>query len=38
VAKTPEYERKVRRTVANIQRHEVEDRAALDYLARIGEH
>ena len=31
-----EYERKVRRTVANIEADEVEDRAALDYLARIG--
>lgn len=36
VAKSPEYERKVRRTVANIEADEVEDRAALDYLARIG--
>jgi hypothetical protein len=35
-AKTPEYARKVRRTVANIEADEVEDRAALDYLARIG--
>ena len=35
-AKSPEYERKVRRTVANIEADEVEDRAALDYLARIG--
>jgi hypothetical protein len=35
-AKSPEYERKVRRTVANIEAEEVEDRAALDYLARIG--
>ena len=35
-AKLPEYERKVRRTVANIEADEVEDRAALDYLARIG--
>ncbi len=36
VAKSPEYARKVRRTVANIEAAEVEDRAALDYLARIG--
>src|SRR4029079_4077770 len=36
LAKSPEYERKVRRTVANIEADEVEDRAALDYLARIG--
>ena len=35
-AKSREYERKVRRTVANIEADEVEDRAALDYLARIG--
>ena len=35
-AKAPEYARKVRRTVANIEADEVEDRAALDYLARIG--
>jgi hypothetical protein len=35
-AKTSEYERKVRRTVANIEADEVEDRAALDYLGRIG--
>lgn len=35
-AKRGEYERKVRRTVANIEADEVEDRAALDYLARIG--
>jgi hypothetical protein len=35
-AKTAEYERKVRRTGANIEADEVEDRAALDYLARIG--
>lgn len=34
--KAPEYARKVRRTVANIERAEVEDRSALDYLARIG--
>ncbi len=36
VAKSPEYARKVRRTVANIEADEIEDRAALDYLARIG--
>jgi hypothetical protein len=36
VAKSPEYARKVRRTVANIEADEVEDRAVLDYLARIG--
>jgi hypothetical protein len=36
VAKSPEYERKVRRTVANIEADEVEDRTALAYLARIG--
>jgi hypothetical protein len=35
-AQTSEYARKVRRTVANIEADEVEDRAALDYLARIG--
>ena len=35
-AKRGEYARKVRRTVANIEADEVEDRAALDYLARIG--
>jgi hypothetical protein len=35
-AKSPEYARKVRRTVANIEADEVEDRSALDYLARIG--
>ncbi len=35
-AKRGEYERKVRRTVENIEADEVEDRAALDYLARIG--
>jgi hypothetical protein len=35
-AKAPEYARKVRRTVANIEADEVEDRGALDYLARIG--
>lgn len=37
VGKRSEYERKVRRTVANIEAEVVEDRAALDYLARIGE-
>jgi hypothetical protein len=35
-AKSPEYERKVRRTVANIEADEIEDRAALDYMERIG--
>jgi hypothetical protein len=35
-AKRSEYERKVRRTVANIEADEVEDLSALDYLARIG--
>jgi Glycosyltransferase family 92 len=35
-AKTSEYERKVRRTVANIEAEEVEDRTATDYIARIG--
>ncbi|MCU0621190.1 MAG: glycosyltransferase family 92 protein [Gemmatimonadales bacterium] len=35
-AKRPEYERKVRRTVANIEAVEVEDHAALAYLERIG--
>lgn len=34
-SKALEYERKVRRTVENIEADEVEDRAALDYLARI---
>ena len=34
--KRSEYERKVRRTVVNIEADEVEDRAAIDYLARIG--
>ena len=34
-AKTPEYARKVRRTVANIEAGEVEDRTALDFLDRI---
>lgn len=36
VAKSPEYARKVRRTVENIEAEEVEDRAALEYLARTG--
>jgi hypothetical protein len=36
-SKAPEYARKVRRTVANIERDQVEDRAALEYLARIGQ-
>ncbi len=35
-AKAGDYARKVRRTVANIEAEEVEDRAALDLLARIG--
>jgi len=35
-AKSPDYERKVRRTVANIEADEVEDRSALDYLERTG--
>ena len=35
-AKAPEYARKVRRTVANIEAEEVEDRTALDCCARIG--
>ncbi len=35
-AKRGEYARKVRRTVANIEADEIEDRAAVDYLARIG--
>lgn len=34
--KASAYERKVRRTVSNIEQDQVEDRAALDYLARIG--
>jgi len=37
VSKTPEYRRKVLRTVANIEHAQVEDRTALAYLARIGE-
>ncbi len=36
--KAGEYERKVRRTVANIEAEEVEDRTALDCTARIGWH
>ncbi|WP_290745112.1 glycosyltransferase family 92 protein [Amaricoccus sp.] len=36
-SKAPEYRRKVLRTVENIERDEVEDRAALDYLARRGQ-
>jgi hypothetical protein len=36
VGKAGAYARKVHRTVANIERDTVEDRAALDYLARIG--
>jgi hypothetical protein len=36
VAKASEYERKVRRTIANIERHEVEDHSAIDYLGRMG--
>lgn len=36
VAKNPEYARKVMRTVEAIEAEEVEDRAALDYLARLG--
>ncbi len=35
-SKAPEYRRKVLRTVANIEREQVEDRAALDYLARLA--
>ncbi|MFQ8432108.1 glycosyltransferase family 92 protein [Amaricoccus sp. W119] len=35
IAKSPEYERKVRRTVEAIEAEEVEDRAAVDYLARL---
>jgi hypothetical protein len=35
-AKAGEYERKVRRTVENIEREEVVDQVALDYMARIG--
>ena len=36
-SKAPEYRRKVLRTVANIEREQVEDRAALEYLARIAQ-
>jgi hypothetical protein len=36
-SKAPEYRRKVLRTVANIEKDEVEDRAALDYLARLDQ-
>lgn len=36
VSKASEYERKVRRTIAHIEQDEVEDRSALDYLARVG--
>lgn len=36
VAKSPEYARKVMRTVANIEADEVEDRAAVEWLARAG--
>jgi hypothetical protein len=36
VGKASAYARKVRRTVANIERETVEDRAALDFLARVG--
>ncbi len=36
-SKAPEYERKVRRTVANVEKFQVEDRSAIDYLARIGD-
>lgn len=35
VAKSPEYERKVRRTIAAIEAEEVEDQAAVEYLARL---
>jgi hypothetical protein len=35
-AKAGEYGRKVRRTVENIEREEVVDQVALDYMARIG--
>lgn len=34
-SKAPEYRRKVLRTVANIEKAQIEDRAALEYLARI---
>jgi hypothetical protein len=36
-SKAPEYRRKVLRTVANIERDQVEDRAALEYLARVAQ-
>ena len=36
-SKAPEYRRKVLRTVENIEAAQVEDRAALEYLARIGQ-
>ncbi len=36
-SKAPEYRRKVLRTVSNIERAQVEDRAALEYLARIDQ-
>lgn len=36
-SKAPEYRRKVLRTVANIEREQVEDRAALEYLDRIAQ-
>lgn len=35
-ALTPRYEHKIRRTIANIEKHTVEDRSALDYLNRMG--
>ncbi len=36
-SKAPEYRRKVLRTVANIEKAQVEDRAALEYLARLDQ-
>lgn len=36
--KASEYRRKVLRTVANIEKDQVEDRAALEFLARIGQN
>ena len=36
-SKAPEYRRKVLRTVASIERDEVEDRAALEFLARLDQ-
>jgi hypothetical protein len=36
-SKAPEYRRKVLRTVENIEREQVEDRAALEYLDRIAQ-